>query len=168
MPAYQFQRQADVLDKYDMLITTEQEILLKYQGFFLIPPIIGREDIKLLYRYLSQRFDDMTSEMRKRKRENFVKEIRVSKNTFPDWNMDTIIGRSHDGQMSYHTFDQDKVYICRIASDQESAVFLYKLDETVLFLRKRMKKMVYVSYCPGNQDAFVFFDMVSDVLNEMI
>jgi lichenan operon transcriptional antiterminator len=166
IPTYLHEKKSEIYENYDILLTTEQDVLLKNRDFILISPIIPEKEIDYLRENFYRRYHLIQDEKKRLMLERYLKEYQILRDQEHADTVEDIIGCSQDGTMSYHTFDNDKLYIGRISPECETGIFIYSLELPVVFDQKKIKTILYVSFHEGDKDIFPFFDAVAQILNE--
>lgn len=164
MPAYQYENNPSIRKNYDILLTTDQKTVLTDSSFFLISPIMSVDDFEYVQQYIHKKL----IALKKEKIHKFIKECLVTIHLKEIMNtpFEILLNPKDNTEHSYHTFSEDKLYICHISKTAVSSIQDIMLKEATAFLHKRIKRIIYVQFHEGDDDMFSFFDAVSEVLNK--
>jgi lichenan operon transcriptional antiterminator len=168
LPAYLFEHDPDIRLKYDILLTTDQEVLFIDRTFYVINCILGQKDIEnLIVAFLKRKNHLLDKKKRKIKEKYLVKEaVNQKQNNYSS--VDQVIGYAQDGTLSYHTLGGESLYIGQISSQVKTGIKVYSMDFTVDYLHKKIRKIIFAQFHSGEEDVFDFFSAVSEVIKENV
>lgn len=164
IPVHIFKQNSNFISKYDILLTTEQEILFFDKKFHLIDCVLTNRNLKELNTVFYEILDFAMTTKRTEIRSKYLKEYFLKKEYSKLLTVNQIIGCLHDEFLSYHTFGNDKIYIVNISNLVETSIKIYNLDFTVDFSNKKISKIIFVQFKENEENIFDFFCTFSEIL----
>lgn len=164
-PRYLFENQPEMRSHYDLLLTTDQETLLRYPDFFLTPCVFFPKDVESISRLLQKVVMQKQDSLHRNILERYLHHETVSNNGTEF--LTDIINCPHDGFQSYHPFGNKNIYIGRVAPGETPLITVYHLKKPVNFHYKKISKIIFVRHPEGDPNMLSFFDAVMEILQEM-
>lgn len=164
LPRYVFENDPEIKKNYDLLLATDQETLLKYPEFSLIPCVLFPEDENTLSRLLGKATEKKRTFTHQEILRVYLREETI--NDPGEADLSEIIGYPHDGFQSYHTFGKKNIYIGRIAPDMLPQITVYDLQRPVSFQYKKIYKIIFACYPEGKAGILPFFHTVMELIRQ--
>ena len=166
LPVYIFKQNPNIRFSYDVLLTTDQEVLFIDKTIHVINCILTHKDTQKLNILFQKKLNQILDERKKKIREKYLVEEAVSQRQHKYPSLDQVINCSQDGTLNYHTIGNEKIYVGRISPSVKTKIKIYTLDSPVDFLNKKIRKIIFVQFHEGDEDVFDFFSFVSDIISE--
>lgn len=168
LPAYIFKQDTSIRFNYDILLTTDQEVLFIDKSFYVINCILTHKDIENLNMVFHKNLSHIMDEKKKKIREKYLVEeiVNQKQNKFKFTDLDQIINCPQDGTLSYHTVGNEMIYVGRISPFVKKQITIYTMNFAFDFQNKKIRKIIFVQFHEGDNDIFDFFNTVSDIISE--
>jgi|GEM_PF-1218907 len=168
LPAYLFEHDPDIRLKYDILLTTDQEVLFIDRSFYVINCILAQKDIENLIMAFLKRKNHLLNKKKMKIKEKYLVKEAVNQKESKYSSVDEIIGFAQDGNLSYHTLGSETLYVGRISPQAKTGISVYLMDQTVDYLHKKIRKIIFANLQVGDEDVFDFFRAVSEIISENV
>lgn len=168
LPVYIFKQDTEIRFCYDILLTTDQEVLFVDKSFYLINCIITHKDMENLNMVFQKKSNHIFDEKKQKLREKYLTENIVDQNHNGLISLDQVIKYSQDGTLSYHTIGNGMIYIGRISPMAKTKIELYTMDFWIEYMNKKIRKIVFAQFRKGDEEIFDFFSTVSDIIGENV
>lgn len=163
MPTYQYGLNPEAPSSFDILLTTNPEVILSNHSFFLISPILKTSDMKYMRMYIQAQIEHIIKQKKDIMIREYVKEFDVSKDDNHYMHIKRLLQQQQE--LSFHTFSEKNLYIGHISEQDSTQITIYNLKEPILFHYKKIRRIINVKFHKGEKDLFPFFNVVSDILN---
>lgn len=162
LPTYYYQHNESVKHDFDLLLTTNSEIVLSDSSFFLVPTIITKEEINSIYNSIRKKMQQNYEIKKNNIREKYLKEKAISET---DQEYVEIVEMVENNRIcTQHTFSKYNLFVCKAGNRGDNKIIIYHLNNSWVFKRKKIKRIFFVEYNRNNPDIFHFFSTVSEVL----
>ncbi|MTD40066.1 HTH domain-containing protein [Erwinia sp. CPCC 100877] len=162
LPTYYYQNNETVKESFDLLLTTNSEIVLNDSSFYLVSTIITTSEINSIYFSIRKKIQQSHKNKMDIIREHCLKEKTI---TTKDEEYDEILDMVEKNRTcTYHTFSKYNLFICKASNKGDNKIIVYHLNFPLFFKHKKIKRIVLVEYVRSNPDIFPFFSTVSEVL----
>lgn len=162
LPIYYYQNNEKIKEKFDLLLTTNSEIILNDNSFYLISPIITTIEINSIYLSIRKRIYESISYKKEEIKAAYLKEkIITPKDNEYDELLNVI---KKDSPYTFHTLSKSNLFICRQSLNNKNKINIYNLSQHFLFKHKKIKRVFFVEYSKENPELFLFFSTISEIL----
>lgn len=161
IPEYVFEKKQGISSKYDILLTTCQEILLMDHNFHIIPSVFSHKDMEDISRFLQTRYKEILNKRIQRiKNRYLVAEELDGGNDY----INQLLYDNRYEESSYHTFGNGNIYIGIIASDIKTEIRIIKIKNPVRYKQKKIRRVIVASFNQKEEGILEFFSVISEIL----
>lgn len=161
-PLYLFENDNSSLKGYDLLLTTEQELLFVNDHFIYLPILMSQievnESTKIIKRVLEKQNRELKNELKNR----YISNINRKEYSGKDLTLDQIIPDWK--KCIYFPISNGKLFICGIGVSDETLIEKYYFKFPIRIDNFYIKNIIYVTYSGESRNMFTFFEIVSDIL----
>lgn len=161
-PNYILKAKPDLCKKYDLLLTTEPDIIIKNQKFIQVPIIMTSSKIMMFQetvkKWQIRYYEEHLKEFRKQVEEVNLTHIK---------SLDDIIDMSLTGITIYSL---NKHTLCIIYTQKfiENKVLIYKLQKQYLHEYHSIAKIIFISYNESETEIIPYFYYASRIIQEVM
>lgn len=161
MPTYAMARGRDIAADYDILLTTERELIMVEPQFRYIPGVVGCRDAAELDRYVKRK----SAELRGERMRQLLHSCMTRRQTDPGGLEEIPGGESTRDENNFVV--GSRLLVCRTAGVAEKKMESFELSKPLAYDRRRIREILRVS-CPEGRDLIPFFEAVAAYLKDEI
>lgn len=165
-PTYLFERRLEQVQGYDVLLSTEQEILFKDSRFSYVPSLLDDTELKDIGKNVIETLDSL-EEQRK---------TAILKECYPEENQ-LIVGKKLtevqtllpvSPELVMYPISSEVLFACTLREELQNRILEYTLKEPIMYQQRKIKQIIYVEYDRKRKDILPFFHAVSELLMQEI
>lgn len=161
IPKYVFDNDSTLIDNYQILLTTEDEVMFSSPKFSLIEAIPSDSTILTI-------FLDYKNTIESKLRENRKKIIsQVIKREYDESDNDLVLNRLiklNDNKASYFVIDKNELIIMRITDSLKSEIELCALSKEIVYHGESVNKILFISCNENMSNINEFFRAISEMI----
>lgn len=162
MPVYAMKHGCGIAADYDILLTTEREIIMAEPRFRYVPSVIGCRDGLELDRYVKQK----SAELRVRRMRELLRRCMV-RTQGGAGSLDEILGPGPEPDEGAFIVG-GRLLICRIADGAEQKIEAVALSKPLTYDRRKIKEILRVSCPEGSRESIFLFEAAAAYLKDEI
>lgn len=161
-PVYLYEIQAEDINDYDVILTTEQEIIFDDSRFIFISSVLNENEIVNLSSLLEERI----RVLRREKKERFLKKYFIHENKIEVFkrinNYQDLLPKVKD--TTTQIIGDETLLICFMEEKATTKILQFNLHESINYHQKKIKKILYVEYDSIQKNSLLFFSCVVEIL----
>lgn len=166
MPPYQYEHMKPIENDYTVLLTTDQKIVINENDFFLIPPILDKNDKDNIEDYVKERLLNIKEE----EKQGILNQFYTIENISPeDKRYEQIKTNLYDNKNTheiFQTFSKKNLYKCLISNSKDTKITVYNFKKPIIFEFKKISRVIDVTYNRNDKlNVLEFFETVSDIIS---
>lgn len=165
MPVYQYYHQKNEIRDYNVLLTTNQNVMMNEEGFFLIDPILNKKDQANIEEHIKQTIKELNRKEEDKILNVYYNEETVNHNNKRYERIEKELLQRKKEEEVFQTFSDINLYRCSISNSSHSKIKIWNLNKPLSYEYKKISRVIEVHYnTTDNIDILAFFDAVSDIL----
>ncbi len=163
VPVYYMEVHPEIAEQYRFILTTQQECILQHPEYYLIPPLPTSSVVKEFDFFLQENLRDGQLSAQQMLRDRCFRKISFTEHC-PS--LEQLLGLPDDGTFTYHLFGNGNLHVARVCSQASTMLHVFELKYPLAFRMKSVQRVIFSSLRPGDADAFLFYQTVSELLKE--
>ena len=156
LPGYIYKQETEIVKEYDLLLTTEAEILLLNTKFHLLPAVMTKGDREAVRNIVLNAIKEISGNKYAVIEEKYLKEEGI----FADKKIEV-----KENERAY-SLRNGLLLLIKISEDAESSIKSYICEQPCDYNHKQIKRILRVSFNKNDGDIFAFFDYVAERIKE--
>lgn len=161
-PVYLYEIQAENINEYDVVLTTEQEIIFEDSRFIFLSSVLNENEMANLSGLLAER----VYSLRKQKQQEILNTY------FIDENKIEVLKKINDYQdllpkvknTTTQIIGDEILLICLIEEEATTKILQFNLYQRINYQQKKIKKIIYVEYDSTQKNSLLFFSCIVEIL----
>lgn len=165
-PIYLYEAEKKQKSEFDILLTTEQEMLYKDSEFILLEAILESSDLKKIDTLIERKEMKIYERKRNEIISKYYNEKVINENIGDLESILKSIEDVSDPYFLYQTIGSELLYVCGIIEEGKTQIILHSLKNSIIYKNKKIKKVIFITFCKGDENIFEFFSTISYILKD--